>query len=536
MFTLKKLMTVAAAFLCQVAIAQPLAQRQMEGAKYFDGSAAAQAPAQAELTEGEWVSMGKGRWRDDFVTRIFNVECLEWDVEVLKNEAYPGVYRVKAPYLDYAYTSQQEIDPESYVDFHAEDPLRVYFTAYNTGLDLDGNGALCINSIAGYKVTELGVETGLVAAANEGACGEMQDGEILFPQASLLVKYEDSPNDQWMYANLNFGGYKTGFRLLLPDAPDLELNIDLVGANDAKDKMTVHFEVGKDCEKVRVAMLPGKANNDDWKALLEGTAPYQDITASQDVAFDYEADGVYTFYAIPYLNGTNRRVTWLTKELTYLNLGWRKLGQCQYTEAFLADMEQEVVSGVEPVTYAVDIEESTENPGYYRLIDPYGETYPYYTKNDYDNTRHYYMEVDATDPECVSIKEMTDGCGWNFGIGKMVPWSRADRGLRDQGLTKEDVKAQGLFGKVENNVITFPNDALLITFPDFYPFAYWANTTGKFRIVLPEGTGIQSVTADSTEAPAEIYDLNGRRVQPQTLTPGIYVKKQGGRAVKMMVK
>ena len=57
------------------------------------------------------------------------------------------------------------------------------------------------------------------------------------------------------------------------------------------------------------------------------------------------------------------------------------------------------------------------------------------------------MEVDATDPECVSIKEMTDGCGWNFGIGKMVLWSRADRGLRDQGLTKEDVKAQGLFGK-----------------------------------------------------------------------------------------
>ena len=536
MFTLKKLMTVAAAFLCQVAIAQPLAQRHMDGTTYFDGSAAAQAPAQAELTDGEWVSMGKGRWRDDFVTRIFNVECLEWDVEVLKNEAYPGVYRVKSPYLDYPYTSNLEIDPESYIDFHAEDPLRVYFTAYNTGLDLDGNGALCINSIAGYKVTELGVESGLNAAANEGACGEMQDGEILFPQSSLLVKYEDNPNDQWMYANLNFGGYKTGFRLLLPDAPDLELNIDLIGVNDAKDKMTVHFEVGKDCEKVRVAMLPGKANNDDWKALLDGTATYQDITASADVTFDYEADGVYTFYAIPYLNGTNRRVTWLTKELTYLNLGWKKLGQCQYTEAFIADMEQEVISGIESATYAVDIEESTENPGYYRLIDPYGDNCPYSTKNDYDNTRHYYMEIDATDPECVSIKEMKEGCGWNFGIGMIVLWSRADRGLRDQGMTKEEVKEKGLFGKVENNVITFPNDALLISFPKHYPFAYRANSTGKFRIVLPEGTGIQSVAAGCTEAPAEIYDLNGRRIQHQTLTPGIYVKKQGGRAVKMMVK
>ena len=85
-----------------------------------------------------------------------------------------------------------------------------------------------------------------------------------------MWKYEDSPNDQWMYANLNFGGYKTGFRLLLPNAPDLELNIDLVGVNDAKDKMTVHFGVGKDCEKVRVAMFQGAASNDSLAAMHAG--------------------------------------------------------------------------------------------------------------------------------------------------------------------------------------------------------------------------------------------------------------------------
>lgn len=535
MFTLRKLMTMAVVFLCQVSFAQPLAHRHLEDATYFNAESTTTA-AQSELNDGEWVSMGQGRWRDDFLTRMFNVECLEWDVEVMKNDSYPGVYRVMAPYKECPYQSMCELDENSYVDFHAEDPLRVYFCAYNTGFDLDGNGALCINSIAGYQVTEKGVEKGLEAAASDGACGEMQDGEILFPQASLLIKYEDSPNDQWMYANLNFGGYKTGFRLLLPDAPDLELSIDLVGVNDAKDQMTVHFGVGKDCEKVRVAMLPGKANNDDWRALLEGAAKYQDITESKDVVFDYEADGVYTFYAIPYLYDTNRRVTWLTKELTYQNLGWKSLGKAEYTEAFLADIEQGVISGIEPVTYSVDIEESTETPGYYRLIDPYGDAYPYSTKNDYDNTRNYYMEIDASDPECVSIKEMKDGCGWNFGVGKMVLWSRADRGLRDQGMTKEDVKAKGLAGKVENGVITFPNEALLVSFPDFYPFAYLANSTGKFRIVLPEGAGINSISADETSAPAAVYDLNGRRIQRENLTSGIYVVKQGGKAVKMMVK
>ena len=181
------------------------------------------------------------------------------------------------------------------------------------------------------------------ALENFASSGVLMDGVLLFAQNTLLVRTEYSEDDQWMYANMNFGGYKTGFRLVLPDAPDLELAIDVQGANEAKDVLNVRFEVGKDCEKVRVAMMPGKASNDDLQKILDGSVTYQDITKTQDVAFDYPADGVYTFYAIPYLNGVNRRVTYLTKELNYQNLGWRKLGFATYTEAFLADMEGQCV-------------------------------------------------------------------------------------------------------------------------------------------------------------------------------------------------
>ena len=318
------------------------------------------------------------------------------------------------------------------------------------------------------------------------------------------------------------------------DASILSFSLQDNNRERAKDVLNVRFEVGKDCEKVRVAMMPGKASNDDLQKILNGSVAYQDITKTQDVAFDYPADGVYTFYAIPYLNGVNRRVTYLTKELNYQNLGWRKLGFATYTEAFLADMEGQLIQGIEPVTYSVEIEESTETPGYFRLIDPYGDNYPYSTKNDYDNTRHYYMEIDASDPECVMIKEMSDGCGYNFGVGKMVMWSRADRELNTRGKSKEEVKEMGYFGKCENGVITFPDEMLLISFPDFYPFPYYANVSGKFRLVLPEGAGVGRIEATQTEGNEEIFDLNGRRVQRSAMTPGMYILRQNGKTTKVL--
>ena len=184
--------------------------------------------------------------------------------------------------------------------------------------------------------------------------------------------------------------------------------------------------------------------------------------------------------------------------------------------------------------FEAEIEESTETPGYFRLIDPYGDNYPYSTKNDYDNTRHYYMEIDASDPECVMIKEMSDGCGYNFGVGKMVMWSRADRELNTRGKSKEEVKEMGYFGKCENGVITFPDDMLLISFPDFYPFPYYANVSGKFRLVLPEGAGVGRIEATQTEGNEEIFDLNGRRVQRSAMTPGMYILRQNGKTTKVL--
>ena len=58
-----------------------------------------------------------------------------------------------------------------------------------------------------------------------------------------------------------------------------------------------------------------------------------------------------------------------------------------------------------------------------------------------------------------------------------------------EGKTKDEVKELGYFGKVENEVITFPTNMLLIRYIDIPNTGwYWANLTNTFKLVLPEGS------------------------------------------------
>lgn len=61
---------------------------------------------------------------------------------------------------------------------------------------------------------------------------------------------------------------------------------------------------------------------------------------------------------------------------------------------------------------------------------------------------------------------------------------------------------------------------------------YW----GDFGEILGdvESAGIEGIEADGSDAPAEYYNLNGVRVaNPEN---GLYIKSQGGKAIKVLVK
>ena len=63
-----------------------------------------------------------------------------------------------------------------------------------------------------------------------------------------------------------------------------------------------------------------------------------------------------------------------------------------------------------------------------------------------------------------------------------------------------------------------------------------AGTEDPFRSrQVPGGSGIAGIAADEN-APVEYYNLNGMQVSAGNMTPGVYVRRQGNTAVKVLVK
>ena len=521
---LKCIMTVFAILAFQPIAGQPYPTHKNVGSL---NSYAGTPHKKAKASEGDWKSLGKGLFRDDLVTTLFIVENYEFEVEVQENTATPGLYRLVSPYKNYP-LSPASFTGDTYMEINATEPDKVYFHGYDTGMNW-GSGSMYINSIAGDYYEKNG---NLTQAVSEGLCGTLADGEITFPKRSLLIS---ANHEEGIYQYANSSGK---FRVRLPGAPNLDVTISLKGVTekDGKYFVSTNFSFSSDVEKVKVAMLEGSYTSEMATSIADGTTPSTELAQSGEYLFPYEQDGQFSFVAVPYYKGEAKKAAYLTDELTFLHEGWKDLGTAMYTDGYLADCENPI-EGIEVKTTEVSVQESTEKPGLFRLVDPYGLNYYYSNDQNYDTSRRYYMEIDATDPNRVFIHKMENGCGLEFSFGRLMLWSRAARYLED-GETAAQVDARGVFGKRENNVITFPPKALYLQFIDVpYTSLYWANMTGKFKLVLPESTGISNTEGTNlANTPTEYFTIEGIKVNGSNLAPGIYVKKQGSKSTKMIVR
>lgn len=524
-FLLKNLMLVLAVFMFQAVGAQenPVRKHMAETDSYVCAAQKKTVKGQ----EGGWKPLGKGLFRDDMVTALYLVDNYEFEVDMEESLSTPGLYRLVTPYKNYP-TNPATLTTDTYMEVDATDPDHVFFRRYDTGMNW-GNGNIIINSIAGdYYVSGRFDE-----AKEEGLCGVLKDGIITFPERTLLVKDETvAGENNYKIANAN-----NKFRLKLPGTPDLDVVPTIKGKVDEGDKsyVNVNFTIGKDVEKIKIAMFEGEYEQNMAVGIVNGTIESSEMTASGDHLFPLDKDGLFTFVAVPYYKGNAMEAVYLTKELSFFHAGWKDIGTASYTDGFLADSE--VGIGVDVVTTEVQVQESTEHPRLFRLIDPYGLNYPYSTVQNYDTSHPYYMEIDVTDPERVVIHKMEDGCGLVFNVGKMLLWSRADRYITEGLKTKQEVEEMNLYGKCNGKVITFPNGALCINFIDVRDVWYKANLKGSFKLVLPVDVtaDISAVDNDNT-SPIEYFTLEGMKVEKESLRPGIYIKKQGSKGSKVIIK
>lgn len=279
--------------------------------------------------------------------------------------------------------------------------------------------------------------------------------------------------------------YDVEFEVIVEDTPAryeaeglTKLNsfaFTVYGGNGATEAHVAIYEtatVNKDPEAVVNAVRAAEST-----ALgEEGLAAFNSVAGYSDVVSGLK-DGVSYTVVVWATNGMQTKVAFAEYVTEKNPEKFKSLGTGLYTEDFLFGL----FNGLENVTYEVEIEESEDNPGKYRLVNPYGAAYPFNAEGDYDASQDYYMVIDAQDPASVYIPLQGVGCDW--GYGEWEVYSLAAYYL-DNGKTAEEVKAAGYFGTLADGVITFPESSLLITSSGLGGY-YTGNTAGAFKVVLP---------------------------------------------------
>ena len=174
---------------------------------------------------------------------------------------------------------------------------------------------------------------------------------------------------------------------------------------------------------------------------------------------------------------------------------WRSLGMATYTEDCVT-----TYFNVENVSYQIEVREKTDQPGLYRIINPYGAAYPYNEEGDYDTSKEYFIEIDATDPEGVYMPGIY-GTGMNWGYGEFSISSLAYYYMATNGATFEEVKDAGYCGVLADGVITFPAKSLMISLAEYNGGNfYYANNNGAFRLDMSDMTPVGAAPAKTVAA------------------------------------
>ncbi len=181
---------------------------------------------------------------------------------------------------------------------------------------------------------------------------------------------------------------------------------------------------------------------------------------------------------------------------------YKSLGKGLYTDDMLLPLFK-----YEPMTWEVEIQQSVEDPNFYRVISPYGKAFAdamLATNNvqlkdtEYDKDGTTKLDIDATDPDNVYFAKTMIGLDWGYGQAYIgIPSS--------QKVTFKD----GIFSAPARGVAVGDDDG-----------AVAMNTNQKFRIVLP-GVETKDYTMTLT---LESQCLNNRKVTG-TLTVGTDIAK-----------
>lgn len=134
-----------------------------------------------------WLSLGMASYTDDFLTKLFGLNPVTYEVEIHESVATSGVYRLVDPYgKNFPNNKEGDYDASQiyYLEINASDPDGVYIERQKTGLNW-GYGIFNPSSLAYHNYLSKGKT--LADAKAAGVCGTLKEGVITFPTNSLVT-------------------------------------------------------------------------------------------------------------------------------------------------------------------------------------------------------------------------------------------------------------------------------------------------------------------------------------------------------------
>ena len=529
-FLMKKLFTLLAVLLASVSMTQAQTavtlnngiarpHQTLANMSVKKQATATVAPRTAEhyWPTSEYRSLGKGSMTDEMVTAIYQYKPVTFEVEIQQCVAEPAFYRVIAPYGQ-AFADamlqtnglklkedQYDAEGKCVINIDLTDPNDGYMPKSMIGCDW-GHGEMYI----GLPTT---------------GCLIFSDGVITAPRRGIAVGDDEGATAQ----NVN-----QQFRIVLPGATPTDYRLELSDCSNCLTSRTFEASilVGNDIDKVKYYVFPDQME-DEMTDLLKLVASDGPVFTPRG-AFSYEMDMVNKETLV--LVGLDKAGnTVANKWFSYYYVNddtpddWQSVGTATLTDGVLRS-----IYNVENASSECEMQQHKYRPGYLRLVNPYNNN-PYAQDRYLHKGHDHYIYIVADDPEGIYLEESP--IGLDFGHGVCRIWSQCGYWLA-AGEAFEDLKDMELCSTVVDGKISFADEQLLFSAMN-HENGDWYMTPGGTEIALPEGftLGVGSIIADDDlSAPVMLYNLNGQPVDADNAAPGLYIRRQGSRVAKVVIR
>ncbi len=426
----------------------------------------------------QWETIGEADYYDAIsVAPYAGFERPVYKVEIQESQVQNGYYRL---------VNIHENNPMVGDDgFSVSDPEEDSFMIINT---IDMGAPVMTDCI--YNITDPSQDNGDYhvdfAATSEEQLGTFDEGVIIIPAGTIAVGLGVWPSDIWELDD--------DYNIVIPDEysdkvffTDQDLVIVLPGAtydpNAAKKDYSFmmvqdHLCAGDD-NKARFGFAGGK-DIVTYKCIIAGgqypvsEGNLDDVAQNGDElesGYYYNLNlnkaGWYTVFVVG-LNEAGERVA--GDGLYYYSYAhnpeeWTSLGNVLFTDDTFGPLYG--LEDANPVE--VEILVNKENSSLYRLVNPYAKNQLVEEAGIILHSNHnHYLDIDATDPDKVSIKEMPIGVSINTTDGT------------------EHITILAISGKFANNKITFPERMVGVGTYGLGDIGPWlANKSGNFSVEFP---------------------------------------------------